>query len=387
VTDVLIAGLSSRAIADSAVRAGFAVTTIDAFADLDLHPAVRGLSLPRDFGIGFNAQAAACAASDLPGEAAVYASNFENYPDAVRTLASGRVLWGNLPVALRRVRDPQTLVDTFRLRGIPAPAVRMRDSNDPNDPNDSNDPNDWLAKPLSSGGGHGVRRWTGTRVPRDCYLQQRVEGVPGSLVFAAAGGRSVPLGVSRQLIGDRAFGADGYRYCGNILAPAGDAQFGRDEALVDAASAIAHAVTEVFELVGLNGIDFIADDGVPHPIEVNPRWCASMELVEHVYGVSMFGIHAAACVAGTLPVFDLSKARERVPAVGKAIVFARGDVEVGDTKMWLDDPTVRDIPHPGERIADGRPICTVLAEGADATACYDALVRRASRVYAALHAS
>jgi predicted ATP-grasp superfamily ATP-dependent carboligase len=384
VTDVLIAGLSARAVADSAVRAGFTVTTIDAFADLDLHPAVRGLSLPRDFGIGFNAQAAACAACELPGTAVVYASNFENFPDAVRTLSSGRVLWGNLPAALRRVRNPRTVANAFRLRGVPAPAVRM---SDPSDASDPNDPNDWLVKPLSSGGGHGVRRWTGARVPRDCYLQRRVEGIPGSVVFVAAGGRSVPLGVSRQLIGDRAFGADEYRYCGNILAPAGDTQFGRDEALVGAASAIAQVVAGVFELVGLNGIDFIVDDGVPYPIEVNPRWCASMELAERVYGVSMFGVHAAACSAGTLPPFDLLKARQSAPAAGKAIVFARGDVKVGDTRTWLDDPTVRDIPRPGEHIADGRPICTVLAEGADAAACYDALVRRARGVYATLHAS
>ena len=99
-THVLIAGLSTRAVADSAVRAGFAVTTIDAFADLDLHPAVRGVSLPRDFGLGFSAQAAACAASDLPGEVAAYASNFENDPDAVRTLAAGRILQSGAPRAV-----------------------------------------------------------------------------------------------------------------------------------------------------------------------------------------------------------------------------------------------------------------------------------------------
>src|SRR5216110_553778 len=52
---------------------------------------------------------------------------------------------------------------------------------------------------------------------------------------AARAGRAVPVGVSRQLVGEHAFGAAGYRYCGNILAAAGDAQFARDEALVDAA--------------------------------------------------------------------------------------------------------------------------------------------------------
>ena len=374
-THVLIAGLSSRAAADSAVRAGFAVTTIDAFADLDLHPSVRGLSVPRDFGTSFSPESAARAASDLAVEAAVYGSNFENHPDAVTSLAAGRVLWGNPPAVLRRVRDPRQLADLFREQGIPAPAVRM------NAPNDPNDPNDWLVKPLSSGGGRGVRRWVGRDIPRGCYLQQRIEGVPGSLVFVAAGGRSVPLAMSRQLVGDPAFGADGFTYCGNILAAAGDPHFRQDEALVDTASATARTVVKEFGLVGVNGIDFVAADGVPYPIEVNPRWCASMELVERAFGLSVFGAHAAACASGTLPVFDLSQARQGARAVGKAVVFARRDVTMGNTQSWLEDPTVRDVPHPGEQIVEGHPICTVLAEGPDAAACYDALVQRAARIY------
>ncbi len=50
--------------------------------------------------------------------------------------------------------------------------------------------------------------------------------------------------------------------------------------LADTASALASAVTGEFGLVGVNGIDFIVRDGIPYAIEVNPRWCASMELVE-----------------------------------------------------------------------------------------------------------
>lgn len=369
------------------MRAGFVVTAIDAFADLDAHPSVRALAVPRDVGGPFSAQAAARAARDIECDAAAYLSNFENHPAAVSTLASGRALWGNAPAVLRRVRDPLRVADAFRRRGIPAPAVRM---------NLPNDPNDWLVKPLSSGGGHRVRTWRpvikgrpfdpkgGGRVPRGCYLQERIHGTPGSVVFVAAGRRAAPLGVSRQLIGDPAFGADGYRYCGSILAAAGDAQFAGDETLVEAASALASASAEDFNLVGVNGIDFIARDGLPFPIEVNPRWCGSMELVERAYGLSVFGVHAAACTDAVLPEFNLARARRGRDAVGKAVVFARQDVAVGDTRSWLADADVRDVPHPGERIAAGRPVCTVFGAGPDAAACYAALVRRAGRVYAEL---
>ena len=239
----------------------------------------------------------------------------------------------------------------------------------------------WLLKPLASGGGHGVRSWhRGTRVPRSGYLQQFVDGTPASVVFVAASGRAVPIGVSRQLVGDSAFGAAGYRYCGSILPAAGDPVFA-DDALLDAACALAGAVSEDFGLVGVNGIDFIARDGVAWAIEVNPRWCASMELVERAYGLSVFGVHAGACASGKLPDFDLVRARRGAGACGKAVVFARRDLVVGDTGKWLEDGTVRDVPHPGEGIRAGRPVCTVFADGADWAACHAALVRRAEGVY------
>jgi uncharacterized protein len=134
--------------------------------------------------------------------------------------------------------------------------------------------------------------------------------------------------------------------------------------------------------VGACGVDFIARAGVPVPIEVNPRYSASMELVERAYGLPVFAAHAAACTGGALPAFDLMRARRSGGgAVGKAIVYARRDVVLGDTTRWLDDDARRDVPHPGERIRAGRPICTVLARGDDAAGCRAALLRRAAEVY------
>jgi uncharacterized protein len=411
---VLLAGISMRAAAESAARAGFTVTAIDAFADLDQHPSVRSLSLRRDLAAPVSAHAAARAARDIACDAVVYGSSFENHPRAVRTLAAGRALWGNSPEVLRRVRDPRLVGEALSRRGLPVPAVGSmpgghagRSKDRPlnhsglvvhdadvghalegvrRDRSHGDEVRrEWLVKPLASGGGHRVRPWRrATHVPHGCYLQERVQGVSGSVVFVAAGGRAVPLGLSRQLAGDRAFGASGYQYCGNVLAAADDAVFGRDDALEAAASVLANAVAETFGLVGVNGVDFVARDGSPYAIEVNPRWCASMELVERAYGLSVFGAHAEACATGALPAFNLARARRDAGAIGKAVVFARRDVVTGDTRAWLADPSVRDVPHPHERIRGGRPVCTVFAEARDAAACYGALVRRADAVYAAL---
>jgi predicted ATP-grasp superfamily ATP-dependent carboligase len=379
---VLIAGISVRAAAESAARAGFAVTAIDAFADADQHPSVRALLLSRPF----SAAAAAAVSQSVECDAVAYLSNFENHPDEVAALAGRRRLWGNPPAVLRRVRDPKCLERALRGRGIPVPEVRLPASTCRDGPigpplrgegDGDVDDLDWLVKPLASGGGPMVRKWhRGAPVADDCYLQERIAGIPGSLVFVAAGGRTVPLGVSRQLVGDPGFGASGYRYCGNILAPRGT-----DAALTDAVTAVARAVAGEFGLVGVNGVDFIAHHGCPYTIEVNPRWTASMELVERACGISVFGAHAAACVSGVLPEVDLPGSSR---AVGKAVVFARQDVIIGDTAAWLDDPDIRDVPRTGERIRAGRPVCTVFATGLDDAACYTSLVRLAARVYADL---
>lgn len=383
-TRILITGVSTRAAAESAARAGFEVTAIDAFGDQDQHPAVRCLSLPRDFGASFSARAVVRASRTVEADAVAYLSNLDNYPRALAQLASGRALWGNAPAVLRRVRDPLAVADALRRRGCPTPAAtkwgrecRLETTPDPF----------FLIKPLASGGGHGVRRWTpGSPVPRGSYLQEFIAGTPGSIVFVTAGGETVPLGLSRQLIGDAAFGATGYRYCGSILAAAGDPQFDDDAAIAERAGTLARVAAQAFGLVGVNGIDFIARDRVPQAIEINPRWSASMELVERAYGLSVFGAHAAACTTGALPAFDLAHARRDAGAVGKAVVFARGDVAIGDTRPWLEDSSVRDVPRPGDAVGAGQPVCTVFARAADGAACYAALVARAERVYAELAA-
>jgi uncharacterized protein len=369
---VLIAGVSTRAAAESAARSGFVVTAIDAFGDLDQHPAVRVASLES----AFTAGAAARATRTVECDAVVYLASFENHPVAISALAEGRALWGNPPDVIRRVRDPLLLAEALRQRGIAGPQVRLK--------SDPTSKTDWLVKPLASGGGQRIRRWQrGDALPRGCYLQELIDGPPASVVFVAAGGRAVSLGISKQLVGEQAFGASGYQYCGNILAD-------EDVALVETAGALARAVTEEFGLVGVNGIDFIVRDGVPYATEVNPRWCASMELVERAYGIPVLAAHAEACATGLLPVLDMraraDAGRQRPAAFGKAVVYAQRDVVIGDTHAWLSGEDIRDIPHPGEHIRAGRPVCTVFATGRNSGMCHQALVSCAAQIHAQLDA-
>jgi len=218
-------------------------------------------------------------------------------------------------------------------------------------------------------------------VPRSCYLQERIRGIPASIVFSADGERIIPLAITRQLIGVRWLGAAAYWYSGNILAPAKDSHLPQGEALFERARAVAEVVAESCGLKGVNGVDFIAQDGVPIAIEVNPRYSASLELVERAFGVSAFQLHVLGCRKKLPASLEIPR---RFPATGKAIVYARRAVIAGETRRWLDDPSIADIPWPGERIQPGHPICTIFASARSAAECEIRLRARAERVYSEL---
>lgn len=369
---VLIAGVSTRALAVSAARAGNLVTALDAFGDLDLRRVAEVIVIRTGPGQRYTPIAAAAAADQLHFDMATYTSNFENYPAAVGRLGNGRQLLGNSPQVLTLVRDPIALMDRLRYRGFAAPATRSTQ------PPSRQIRGAWLLKPRRSGGGHGTTVWVNQqRVPKSHYLQERIEGVAGSVLFAADGQRSAPLAISRQMVGDAHFGASGFRYCGSLIGPPA-ALFPGQAGLLDIATGLAAVVAEEFHLLGLNGIDFVARGGVPYPIEVNPRYCASMELVERAQGLSIFGVHARAS-RGNLPSGLVGPTQVH----GKAIVFARRGVLMGDTRPWAERDFLADIPHPGEKIGQGHPICTVFASAKDAATCYYTLRKRAAAVYRA----
>jgi predicted ATP-grasp superfamily ATP-dependent carboligase len=347
------------------------VTAVDAFGDLDLRGVATVIALRAELGAEYSPLAAVKVARAVPAELVVYTSNFENYPAAVAKLARHRRLLGNSPTVLTQVRNPFKLMRAVRRRGFAAPLTRATPSRS------RLAPGSWLLKPRRSGGGYGTRIWhQGEPVPRTHYLQQRIAGTPGSIVFAADGRRAVTLGISRQLVGDARLGAHGFRYCGSLLGNPSRLRLG--EGLLETAQALATELTAAFGLVGLNGIDFIARHGVPYPIEVNPRYSASMELIERGCGLSMFEAHVRACRKGLPPAPPPPAGIE-----GKAIVFARRDVILGDTLHWIDHGSFADVPHPGEHIRRGHPICTVFARGSDAGSCHRLLMRRAATVYRA----
>ena len=250
------------------------------------------------------------AMEEEPGDV-IYGASFENHPKLVERLAERHTLLGNPPEVLRAVRDPARLAavlgDSYARSTFTPPSSGR-----------------WLRKPLRGGGGIRVREWRGGALPAGTFLQERIDGVPCSVAATGDGKDAVVLGLSEQLVGRRAFGVRGYRWCGNLVPP-------RVPVPLDQPQAICSRLVAAFGLRGPFGVDFIWDGERAWVVEVNPRPTASLEVIK--------------------------PAR----AAGKAVVFATEDMVVGELA-----PGVRDVPHPGERIAKGRPICTVVSDRRDA---------------------
>jgi predicted ATP-grasp superfamily ATP-dependent carboligase len=342
-------------LAELAMRDGRPVVALDLFGDLDLRRSgARVMSRP-------SLTALVDAALTLRPGAVVYGASFENHPALVGRLAERHALLGNAPDTLRAVRDPQRLAAALRDAGHPVPRTVTAAP--------AHRSGRWLRKPLRGGGGTRVRAWRGGALPAGTIVQQRIDGVACSAAAVGDGVDAVVLGVSEQLVGRRAFGVRGYRWCGNLAPPRVPTT-----PLLEQARAICSCLASAFALRGLFGVDLVWDGERAWTIEVNPRPTASLEVIEAAHGVDVFDAHLRGC-AGELP--DIEAAR--AGAAGKAVLFATEDVVVGDSERWLARG-VRDVPHPGERIAAGRPICTLVAAEATPNAVLARLEERAAAV-------
>ncbi len=251
---------------------------------------------------------------------------------------------------------------TFSAREAPARADRSRR---------------WLRKPARGGGGRGVRAWRGGRLADHQIVQERIAGLACSAAAVADGRSAALLGVSEQLTGRRALGARGFQWCGNVV-PARLPERERS-ALAAAAQTICAHLAAAFGLRGVFGVDLVWDGAQAWVVEVNPRPVASLEAIDAAHGTRSFAAHLEGC-AGRLPSAAAAPSR----AAGKAVLFATEDLRVPDTGDW-SVRGIRDVPHPGEAIAAGRPICTLVAAGRSPETVLGELEARATALRRELH--
>ena len=364
--DVLIVGATARAAAMSAIRAGWNPTTIDLFADRDLQAIAETIQVdPANYPLGLMQEA--MTRSPRPW---IYTGGLENYPNIVDRISHHHHLWGNDGTILRQIRDPVLLSQVLKEHDFQAPAVSLVPEN--LDPSMS-----WLIKPRASAGGLRVEHWAGTYRDLDrqaSYFQQFIPGECGSAVYLADRLAVELVAITQQLVGEP---GRPFVYRGNCLPMA------ISEDIFKKLVHLGTILKSRFDLRGVFGVDFILHEDHPWPIEVNPRYTASIELVEWSTGRSLLAEHRQA--------FDQSAPRMKPSrgfsgVVGKLIVYARAPSKfppIQSIRSLCRDPFTMprcaDIPPNGESFQAGDPILTLLGDGATEEQCLSRLERRAAQ--------
>ncbi len=364
----LVVALSGRALAVAAKRAGYRVAAIDLFGDMDMRAAADDFAIADgDLDSGFDADALVATAERLaPASCSrpfgfVYGTGLEAQPQLIERLCGGRKLYGNPPETVRRLKNPGDFFASLDRLGIPHPEVRL---------SAPADTRGWLSKKIGGSGGTHVQPAARRHGGNEIYFQRLVAGQPVGISFLADGHRAVLIGFNEQWT-DPGEPLQPYRFAGGLQPAVVSDRLCRD------AVGMLDALVREFGLVGLNSLDVI-DDGANYWIlEVNPRPGANLDVYDSSGTAQLFAWHIAAC-KGRLPEGPLAL----VPASAMSILYAARRCRVPPDTDWPE--WVADRPAPGARIAEGAPVCTVLAEGDAAPAVRRMIAQRRLAVSAML---
>jgi hypothetical protein len=313
---------------------------------------------------------------------------------------------------LRRIRDPGHVQELLLQTGLPA--LRVWPDRVARPPADGT----WMLKPRHGAAGRGIRVWDRRAAAFSfshdaCYFQERRTGSSVSALYLATTQHAHLLGITRQLIGLEEVHAPPFAWCGTIT------PIRLPDHTVATIRRIGECLGSQAGLRGLFGCDFLVDHEQAWLTEVNPRYPASTELVEHVLRVPLLDCHRRACegfldgdrpfvvpssfAAPPLLVVSPSGGYRAVPPeggtanppiLGKIVLYAGCDLVAPDASRFVYRPAswrevdgpidkslsyLADIPLPGQPIARGQPVCTLYSRGRSAADCLAKLLRRAER--------
>lgn len=388
---LLILGASTRAAAASAVRAGFDPVCADRFGDEDLRRIASVIAVDNDLRRTLEAVKAP------PPTPWIYTGSLENDPKFIAAVSERHPLIGNSREVLRKVRDPIWLERTLRTHDLPALRVRSVGRLDALVRATGNSDQDvqatserWLLKPTRGGGGCRIAVWSGQPLPPNerYYLQEHRHGTPMSALFIARPDSAELIGVCEQLIGPT-FGAPSeFGYSGSI------GPIAVSDPTRKLLQRLGDALTREAQLRGLFGIDFILTDDIPWLVELNPRYTASVEVLERATGralLSEYGLSALSHFQkGDAKNATAPEPKTFPSIVGKQIVYATHDLTARSIDALirpadaLELPLIADIPVSGTVIASGWPICTVFAETQSVAECRRLLAARQKAVLTTL---
>jgi predicted ATP-grasp superfamily ATP-dependent carboligase len=353
---ILIAALSGRALAAAARRAGADIVVTDFFGDRDTRRLAPWRRLPGSLAAGIDRRRLRMAVrAHGPLSGIVYGAGFEHAPALLRDLATLAPLIGNTPETIAATKDPFAFAALLSRLGLPHPAVF-----------EAPPPGGVFVSKRRGGAGGTHIRPAGAKpiADRNRYYQVVATGQPFSALFVANGHAARIVGFSRQWTAPTACAP--FRYGGCVGPVALPRRLAR--VIADACNAL----TASLGLIGLNSLDMLIEGDDFTLLEINPRPGATLDIFDGLPPEAMLWNWHFQSVHGELP---SALPMHQGAARAAAILYADATTTIPPAIRW--ESWVADLPAPRSLIPAGAPICTVLAQGADAAAA-EALVRARS---------
>jgi predicted ATP-grasp superfamily ATP-dependent carboligase len=349
---VLVAGFSTRHVAQSAARAGYEVCAIDHFCDQDLS------WYTTDREKFYELAEIPDAVHDICQR---HTFDFLIATSGAEDLSIPLPLCGTPKDKVARFLDKQDIQHFFEALPVPAPRL-MADGEYPA-----------MIKPRRGAGGWrntivrdntGLSAWKNLNFGIPFIRQEIVEGVPASVCCITDGSKARAIAANEQILrGDK---ESSFGFCGSVTP--------FDHPLCGEMINRAERIASASGCVGTVGIDFVLGSTIAWAIEINPRFQGTIDTVEMAYGCNLFQFHIDAC-AGKLPPGVLSPSQVAV----RSILFADRDLTITSDLKDLAS-FVADIPWPGSSFEDGQAIVSVYGWGQTRNAAFLMLDKHISTV-------
>ncbi|MBN2733594.1 MAG: ATP-grasp domain-containing protein [Methanomicrobiaceae archaeon] len=344
---VLVAGFSTRHVARSAYNAGYEVFAVDNFCDNDLIEITKLCTSFEEI-------------AEIPGIVDKL-NEKENFDIIVSTsgaedIITKKDICGTDPKIASFFLNKKNIQNFFESNNIPVPKI-AEDGQYP-----------VIIKPCCGAGGWKNKKaenisdeneWT-KLWPGEPYIRQvPVEGIPCSVSCIADGSNARAVSFNEQFIrggtGEKSYGFSG------AVTPF-------NHPLEDEIIKTAETAAALSGCKGSVGIDFIAGDNKFWAIEINPRFQATMDIVELSYGINIFSAHVDACKGILPPVYE--KKTEHYTA--RKVIFADRDITVKEDlgKLYQD---IADIPQTGTSIEEGSAFLSVYGKGSTRESALESL--------------
>ena len=349
---VLVAGFSTRHVAQSAARAGYVVCAIDHFCDQDLSWYTKDQEKFSEL-------------DDLPDAihdmCQRHTFDFFIPTSGAEDLSIPIQLCGTPKEKVFRFLDKQDIQHFFESIPVPAPRL-MAEGEYPA-----------MIKPRRGAGGwrnaivrddSGLSAWENLNPGIPFIQQEIVEGVPASVCCVATGSGARAIAANEQIL--RGNGESSFGFCGSVTP--------FDHPLCGEMIARAEQIAAVSGCLGTIGIDFVLGNTSASAIEINPRFQGTIDTVEMAYGCNLFQYHVDAC-AGKIPPCLTSPRQVAV----RSILFADRDLTITSDMKDLAS-YVADIPWPGSSFEAGQAIVSVYGWGLTRDAAFLLLDKHISTV-------